>query len=286
MRVCGYSAGDQNNWLFTQHISTVLPSQISYPVRVFVEIGFIFESECQEENGCKQSFKLLKHVSTPQWHTPTCSDTTLFSGDGIMHEDAPLNTIESSRSGRNIKRTYSFDLNPGQDGFYLALHDSSETRANGHSPQGTCVHINYIKVYRYECQAKTDSYTLVRYPATPAPAYGSKSVMAECVENARRVSDSLIVPCMSKGWWNDYDEFPECVCNDGYACESQTDHTTTSTQSDCSEGYQKVTAQNGNEVCQRKHIHTLVIILPYHYRMCVYIDTLATLISRLRHVLV
>ena len=54
---------------------------------------------------------------------------------------------------------------------------------------------------------------LVRYPATPAPSSESTTVIAECADNARRVSSSLSVTCSSDGSWSGS---PQCQCNDEY----------------------------------------------------------------------
>ena len=61
------------------------------------------------------------------------------------------------------------------------------------------------------CEAQ--SVGLVRYPKTLAPNSGSTTVIAECVDNARRVSSSLSVTCSSTGSWSGSSR---CQCNSGY----------------------------------------------------------------------
>ena len=65
------------------------------------------------------------------------------------------------------------------------------------------------------CEAM--SVDLVRYPNTPAPASGSKTLATQCADNARRVSSSLNVECSSDGSWSGD---PECQCNSGYKIDT------------------------------------------------------------------
>ena len=61
------------------------------------------------------------------------------------------------------------------------------------------------------CEAQ--SVGLVRYPKTLAPNSGSTTVIAECADNARRVSSSLSITCSSTGSWSGSSR---CQCNSGY----------------------------------------------------------------------
>ena len=68
-------------------------------------------------------------------------------------------------------------------------------------------------LYSYSDVCPAQSMGLVRYPATTAPESGSRTVIAQCADNARRVSSSLSVTCSSTGSWSGS---PRCQCNSGY----------------------------------------------------------------------
>ena len=75
------------------------------------------------------------------------------------------------------------------------------------------------------CPARAEG--LARYPATLAPVSGTQSVTTQCVENAHRTSSSLSVTCSSTGSWSG--QTPRCQCDTGY---------------------QEITDQSGNRICQ------------------------------------
>ena len=75
------------------------------------------------------------------------------------------------------------------------------------------------------CPARAEG--LVRYPATLAPVSGTQSVTTQCVENAHRTSSSLSVTCSSTGSWGN--QTPRCQCDTGY---------------------EEITDQSGNRICQ------------------------------------
>ena len=228
-QVCGYTVGDQNNWLFTQNISKAIPptSTDSYTVRVFVNVTYSFQS-CRERNRCNPRFKILKYIPNPdsQQRRDTCSDTSQYSGSGIM----PSNTIGSETTDGVASDLLHFDMTTSQDALFLALHDSSAGNL-----RGTCVGVNRLTVYRHECPAQAVG--LVRYPAKQAPVSGTVSVQTQCVSNAHRSSSSLSVRCDSDGHWSSGS--PECECD---------------------LGYREVT-QNGKRVCEGKWCDLLCYLL-------------------------
>ena len=206
-QVCGYTVGDQNNWLFTQHISKAIPptSTDSYAVRVFVNVTYSFQS-CRERNRCNPQFRVLKYITNFTQEMETCNDTSLYSGSGIM----PSNTIGSETTDGVVSDLLYFDVSPGDGGLYLALQDSSAGNL-----RGTCVGVNRLTVYRHQCPAQAVG--LVRYPATQAPVSGTVSVQTQCVDNA--ISRNSTVTCDSDGQWGP--ESPSCVCEAGH--EKQTE---------------------------------------------------------------
>ena len=230
--MCGYTVGDQNNWLFTQHISKAIPptSTDSYTVRVFVNVTYTFH-ECGRSNNCNPQFRLLKYITNSTQQRDTCSDTSRYSGSGIMPNNTiGLESIDGVRDVLYFDLQY-FDMTTSEDGLYLALHDSSAGNL-----RGTCVSIIRLTVYRHECP--TQAVGLVRYPATQAPVNGTVSVQTQCVDNAHRSSSSLSVRCDSDGHWSSGS--PECECD---------------------LGYREVT-QNGKQVCEGKWCDLLCYL--YH----------------------
>ena len=224
--MCGYTVGDQNNWLFTQHISKAVPPTNSYTVRVFVNVTYGFQS-CRERNRCNPQLRVLKYITNSLQRRDTCSDTSRYSGSGIM----PSNTIGTETTDGVVSDLLYFDMSTSQDGFYLALQDSSAGNL-----RGTCVGVNRLTVYRHECPAQAVG--LVRYPAKQAPVSGTFSVQTQCVSSAHRSSSSLSVRCDSDGHWSSGS--PECECD---------------------LGYREVT-QNGDQVCEGKWCDLLCYLLP------------------------
>ena len=202
--MCGYTVGDQNNWLFTQHISKAIPptSTDSYTVRVFVNVTYALQS-CRIRNRCNPQFRVLKYITNSMQEMETCSDTSRYSGSGIM----PSNTVGSETTDGVVSDLRYFDMTTSEDGLYLALQDSSAGNL-----RGTCVGVNRLTVYRHQCPAQAVG--LVRYPATQAPVSGTVSVQTQCVDNAHRSSSSLSVRCDSDGHWSSGS--PECECDLGY----------------------------------------------------------------------
>ena len=227
--VCGYVLGDQNNWLFTQHISKAIPATDTYTIRVFVNVTYTFMT-CLESNMCNRQFKILKYITNSPQRRSACSDTGLYSGSGIMPNNTILRGIDMVATDQRY-----FDMSTSQDEFYLALHDFSRNTSQYHL-RGTCVNIYRLIVYRHECPAQAVG--LVRYPATQAPVSGTVSVQTQCVDNAHGSSSSLSVRCDSDGHWSSGS--PECECD---------------------LGYREVT-QNSSQVCEGKWCDLLCYLLP------------------------
>ena len=197
-RVCGWrrEGATQNNWLFTQHISSDFDSNISnYNVTIYVEAIYSLQS-CRVRLGCTQRFNLLHYMTNSQQLPST-------SGNGYMNtqnyiEFAVYGVPLSSSTNTN---TYSFILPPSSTGFYIALQDI-----------GSCIALSRLKVYRNNC--KSSQVGLVRYPDAPAPVSGSAlNIDVSCVENAV-VSGSSEVTCGSDGTWGGQN--PVCQCKCGY----------------------------------------------------------------------
>ena len=213
--MCGYRSGDQNNWLFTQHISKAAPAVDSYNVRVFVNMTARFLG-CFISLGCTPQLEILTFISNSQQEKTIYTNTTQYSGDDFT----PSNILRDDNIGgvSSVHQQYHFDLNTNQDGFYFAIHDHSGTDGST-AVSGTCVHVERLIIYRHECPAKAVG--LVRYPATQAPISGSVSVTTECASNSH-TSGRLAATCDSEGYWTDHSTL--CECDLGYSemIETQT----------------------------------------------------------------
>ena len=198
-RVCGWRQNgvivSQNNWLFTQHISSDFDSNIyNYDVTIHVEAIYSLQS-CRERQGCIQRFNLLHYMTNSQQLPST-------SGNGYMNtQNYEIFAVpEGPVSSVTYTNTYNFTLPPSSTGFYIAVQDI-----------GSCIALSRLRVYRNNC--KSCQVGLVLYPDAPAPVTGSANIDISCVENAV-VSGSPRVTCGSDGTWGSQN--PVCQCKCGY----------------------------------------------------------------------
>ena len=186
----------QNNWLFTQHISSDFDSNniYNYDVTIHVEASYSLQS-CRDRNGCIQSFNLLHYMTNSQQLPST-------SGNGYMNAQNYENFAvpEGPVSLEPYTNTYNFPLPPSSTGFYIAVQDI-----------GSCIALSRLRVYRNNCKSRQVG--LVLYPDAPAPVTGSENIDIGCVENAV-VSGSPRVTCGSDGTWGS--QSPVCQCRLGY----------------------------------------------------------------------
>ena len=197
VRVCGWKKEGtvQNNWLFTQHISKDF-NQNTYPYNVEIKVQLTYSLQsCRERNGCVTSLNLLHYVT----NTPRLPSA---AGNGFMNRDNYVSFAEAQppRTTLSFTHNFTFNLQPSQTGFYLAMED-----------HGTCIGITRLRVYRNNC--KPQDVGLVVYPSAPAPVSGSVNIDISCVENAV-VSGSPRVTCSSDGTWGPQN--PVCQCRLGY----------------------------------------------------------------------
>ena len=198
VKACGFQQDgvDQDNWLFTQHISKdVDPKLDNYTIEIRINITNRLSS-CRDRFGCNERFKVYRYMT----NSPTSRS---ISSTGFMNTDnyERIKTIKPDETGVTDTTTVTFEMQPGETGFYLALRD-----------QGTCVEIPRILVYRLNCAAFQDG--LILYPDGPAPISGSAPVAVSCVNSAAVSSPSPHVSCSSDGEWGP--ETPTCGCSPGY----------------------------------------------------------------------
>ena len=181
--------------LETQEIHKSLPTDDTYPVRIFVNITFSTNcstSECATQLSVKD----------------TSSSTSIFPDTDLLIEDP----------GSDHKQFY-FDVNQNEfDSFRLTLQ----------SPDSDgCTTVSRVLVYRHECPGPERLDTgLSVLPSTQAPVNGSVPATPFCVENASSTVSSRLdtLKCNSEGVW--INDQTNCQCNAGFfrvgnACKGQ-----------------------------------------------------------------
>ena len=200
-RVCGWQRdGDQDNWLFTQHINQDFdPSIYNYPVEIRVEIKYA-QQGCWTRQGCQQRFTLHNYMIN-------AIQLPSIEGSGYMNTNNYQQFAEITPTDQlTHTETFTFTLGSSDTGFYIAIRDT-----------GTCVGISRLRVYRNNCRSFQSG--LILYPDAPAPVSGSENINFNCVNNAE-VSGNPHVTCGSDGTWGPAN--PACVCSLGYE-ERQTE---------------------------------------------------------------
>ena len=112
--VCGFTAGEQENWLITQHISRVLEGgQRLRKVTVQFDVTL---NGCDTSRLCRQSYDVYI------WQTSTINRSSARNTNNYMSIEriSPDNT-DGFGSSTNL---VEIDLN-NEDGFYLAVVDLS-----------------------------------------------------------------------------------------------------------------------------------------------------------------
>ena len=106
----------QNNWLITQHIAKSSAQQSDlYPTLVYVNLTFKIDSSC---NICHDVFQLFVLYSNT-----SLSDVS----DRTSHFSRVSNLTSSSDNPLvSTMVTKTFEMQPEDDGFYLALRDYGE----------------------------------------------------------------------------------------------------------------------------------------------------------------
>ena len=206
--VCSVLPGEQNNWLFTQHINKSVTVNDSYPVRVFVNITSTFRY-C---GNCSPLIMVLKYFTNTQQQTDIYTNIKNYTPNGIM----PRNTIKYFAA--TVTDHFYFDMDQDEDGLYFALQDYNMENTN----RGACLSVSRMLVYRYECPARRVG--VVRYPTIQAPISGNVPIGVECIENAHPLNDSMLVNCTSEGQWEV--NSIACDCDPGFFAETDDDITT------------------------------------------------------------
>ncbi len=194
--VCGYTAGNQDNWLFTQHINRTVNGRPLQQVSVQIEYEL---TTCEETTTgstiCRRTFDLLKY------ETSTIDRVAARDTDNYQ----PIQTLTTQASGITAILTEEFGFATTESGFYLAIRDP-----------GTCIRIARLLVFYYTCPSETVD--LVVRPETIAPMIGSTeqfSVTPACVGNSSSVGGDLSLQCVSRGSWI-VSSSGRCQCDPGF----------------------------------------------------------------------
>ena len=192
--VCGWSGGDQDNWLFTQHISRTVDGYRLQQVSVQIEYQL---TTCPEDSvgstRCRRTLDLSKY-ETSTVNPVAAMNTSNYALIRTL-------TTQVSESGTTTKATENFGFNTNESGFYLAIRDT-----------GTCILISRLIVFYNVCPGEPVNF-VVR-PETIAPTVGSLNVNASCVDNSSPVGDDFSLTCLESGNW--VDDSTRCECDTGF----------------------------------------------------------------------
>jgi len=198
--VCGFTAGRQDNWLITQHISRMVNDTALQ--QVTVQVDFIMNT-CDIASNCRRSFAIHKY------ETSTINTTAArnLSNYGFVGQIVPRDGSGSVRENGSVNINFATEAS----GFYLGIQDET-----------TCIVIHRVLVFYYVCPAVTSD--LIARPETIAPIIGGTTptaqVVGQCVENARPESGAEPrFTCSQRGIWS-VNIDAECVCNPGFQSTS------------------------------------------------------------------
>ncbi len=192
--VCGFSSGDQENWLITQHINRVVNGTNLPQVSVLVEFE---QAGCDQ--GCRRTFVL------DAYETSTVDSTTARNTSNYRQIDRVAPFDDSGTVSQKQTREINFRTN--EDGFYLAIRDES-----------TCIVVSRLLVFYNVCPQEIVGF--VMRPETLAPIIERLStpieVTAQCVTRAS--PDNGGAPrliCSQGGVWSTL-TISGCTCNPGF----------------------------------------------------------------------
>ena len=188
VKSCGYRAGPQDNWLFTQFINKTTPPNTNYSVSVVIELLYTLIN-CRKQFGCTPAIEIY------QFNTIGPQQRDIYTNPSNYNLIKRKTSVSTFIQILPITVTVTPDI----EGFYLAVRDNT-----------SCIQIAHLRVYRHECATKQEG--LVLFPNTAAPIANTTTVTTECMPNSSPVTD-MSARCDSLGYW---DGSAECVCDPGY----------------------------------------------------------------------
>ena len=194
--MCGFSAGRQDNWIITQHISRMVNGTALR--QVTVQVDFIMNT-CDIENNCRRSFAIHKY-ETSTINTTAARNLNNYEFVGRI---VPRDGSGTVRENGSVNINFATEAT----GFYLGIQDES-----------SCIIIHRVLVFYYVCPAETSD--LITRPETIAPVSGASQVVGQCVENVSPVSGTgPRFVCSQNGVWSS-NIGTGCVCGSGFQSSS------------------------------------------------------------------
>ena len=194
--VCGFTAGRQDNWLITQHISRMVNGTALQ--QVTVQVDFIMNT-CDVDNNCRRSFAIHKY-ETSTINATAARNLTNYEFAGQI---VPRDGSGTVRENGSVELSFSTEAT----GFYLGIQDDN-----------SCIVIHRVLVFYYVCPAVTSD--LIARPETIAPISGARQVVGQCVENASPESGAgPLFICSQNGIWTS-NIGTGCVCGSGFQSSS------------------------------------------------------------------
>ena len=198
LAVCGFSAGTQDNWIITQHISRMVNGTALR--QVTAQVDFVMNT-CDIQNNCRRSFAIHKY-ETSTINTTVARNLSNYEFVGLI---VPRDGSGTVRENGSVNINFATDSEA--TGFYLGIQD-----------EGSCLVIHQVLVFYYVCPAETDK--LITRPETIAPIIGASQVVGQCVENARPENGAgPIFVCSQEGVWSS-NIGTGCVCGSGFQSSS------------------------------------------------------------------
>ena len=198
VRVCGFSAGPQNNWLITQLINRTVNGTRLPQVSVTIEFEL---RNCDVTLNCQRTF------NTHVYETSSVDSTGARNLNNYrqVRRVSPADT-----TGARVNETITIDFNTNHSSFYFAIQDET-----------SCIAVTRLLIFYNICPSQTIN--LIYFPETIAPVSGGPpiTITARCVENAQTQDGSAPnLICSSGGIWTVLGS--GCQCATGYREENGT----------------------------------------------------------------
>ena len=193
--VCGFSAGFQDNWIITQHISRMVGGTALPQVTVQVD----FQLNSRMENNCGRTFSIHKY------ETSTINATAARNLNNYEFVPPRISPSDGSGDARE-NMSIQVDFTTAATGFYLGIRDET-----------SCVLVHRVLVFYYVCPAETSD--LITRPERIAPFIGNSApllVDGQCVENSSPQNGMRPrLTCSQNGVWGGIDG-AWCACDTGF----------------------------------------------------------------------
>ena len=195
VQVCGYSAGQQNNWLITQLINRTVNGMRLPQVSVMIEL----ELHCGSSSTCQQSFNTHMY----EMSSVNSAGSRNLNNYRQVQRVSP-NVVDGSR----VNETINILFNTDHSSFYFAIQD-----------EATCIVITRVIVFYHICTPQTAN--LIDYPESIFRDGGGPPVNASCVQNAEPENElAPNVICSENGTWSSVPG-AGCRCTPGYFSEGR-----------------------------------------------------------------